>query len=328
MNASTLPHVVVVVLNWNGAADTLECLASLQLSSYGSFRVLVVDNGSTDDSVQRLRGAYPDLWLLETGSNLGFAGGNNVGIRAALAAGSDVVLLLNNDTTVASDWLEAFAEAARTLPAGSVLGGKIFYQSDPATIWHFGARWDRQLCRFNLIGRGTHESLWPDIEEADLIIGCCMWLPRGTIEAVGLLEESFYLNYEETDWCSRAQRAGFSLFSVPGAKVWHKISASFRGRPHNAYFVFRNRRLWVERQFSGAERSRVLRLLVYPDESRMRRKYWLRQLQRGIYALAGRKLSAEAAEKLQFARAALAGVADYRAGRFGDCPDWVRGRKG
>lgn len=326
MKASTLPRVVIVVLNWNGAADTIECVASINASSYPHYRVLVVDNGSTDDSVPRLRSAFPALWLMETGANLGFAGGNNVGIRAALDAGCDAVILLNNDTTVAADWLEAFVQAAQTLPPGSVLGGKIFYTSAPQTIWHFGARWDAERCRFNLIGRGTPGSQWSAIEAVDLVIGCCMWLPRTTIDAVGLLEEDFYLNYEETDWCSRARRAGFSLFSVPGVQVWHKISASFKGRPHNAYFIFRNRRLWVERQFSGEEQKRVMRLLVLPDERRARRKYWLRRLQRGLYRLVGRQLPDEAAEKLQLARAALAGISDYRAGRFGDCPDWVRGK--
>lgn len=326
MKLANIPQVVVVVLNWNGAADTLECLASLNTSSYPSFRILVVDNGSSDDSVPRLLAAHPGLWLLETGSNLGFAGGNNVGIRAALAAEADIVLLLNNDTTVAPDWLERFVDASRTLPEGSVLGAKICYSGEPETIWHFGARWNEQLCRFQLMGRGAHEAQWPDVERADLIIGCCMWLPRGTIEAVGLLEEAFYLNYEETDWCSRARRVGFSLYSIPRVKVWHKISASFLGRPHNAYFVFRNRRLWVERQFEGDERLRVLRLLVYPDEARIRRKYWLRRLQGWLYRLVGRDLPAEAAGKLMFARAALAGVADYRQRRFGDCPEWVMGK--
>jgi GT2 family glycosyltransferase len=324
MNLSTLPQVVVIVLNWNGADDTLECLASLKKSSYPHVKILVVDNGSTDNSVELLRNAYPDLWLIKTGANLGFAGGNNVGIRAALAGGCDVVVLLNNDTTVAPDWLDEFARVAQTHPAGSVLGAKIFYTGKPSTIWHFGGSWDKDRCRYVLLGRGESDTQWSSVEKVDLIIGCCMWLPRTTIEAVGLLEEAFFLNYEETDWCCRALRAGFPLYSVPRAKVWHKISASFKGRPHNAYFIFRNRRLWVDRQFSGSERERILRRMVYPEERRFLRKYWLRLIQKNIYRFFGRKLPDAVAEKLQFARAALAGVADYRAGRFGDCPDWVK----
>lgn len=327
MNVSNLPHVVVIVLNWNGASDTIECLETIKQSSYPNFEVAVVDNGSTDNSVERLRSAYPDLWLIETGANLGFAGGNNVGMRAALAAGCDVIVLLNNDTTVAADWLDSFVSAAETLPMGSILGGKIFYASQPSTIWHFGAHWDPLLCRFNLLGRGCQETKWTSVEAVDLIIGCCIWMPRAAIEAVGFLEEAFYLNYEETDWCSRARRSGFSLFSVPRVKVWHKISASFKGRPHNAYFIFRNRRLWVERSFQGSERKRVLRHMVYPEEIRILRKYWLRRLQKGIYHLMGLQLPDQAAEKLQLAKAALAGVSDYHAGRFGDCPDWVREKR-
>jgi len=324
MNELNLPHVVVIVLNWNGVDDTIECIASIKLSNYPHFEIMVVDNGSTDGSAALLRSVYPDLWLIETGANLGFAGGNNVGMRAALAAECDVVVLLNNDTTVAPDWLDSFVQAAQTLPAGSILGGQIFYASQPSTIWHFGARWDASRCRFNLLGRGGLESQWQSIEAVDLIIGCCIWLPRPTIETVGLFEEAFYLNYEETDLCFRARRSGFSLYSVPGVKIWHKISASFKGRPHNAYFIFRNRRLWIDRQFHGNERKCVLKSIVYPEERRVRRKYLLRQIQKSFYRLIGRQLPVQAAEKLQFARAALAGVADYRAGRFGDCPDWVR----
>lgn len=331
MNTSPLPHtlpyIIVIVLNWNGAEDTIDCLASVKLSTYPNYKILVVDNGSTDNSVERILSIYPNLWLIETGANLGFAGGNNVGMRAALAEGCDVVVLLNNDTTVAPDWLEAFIQAAQNLPTGSILGGKIFYASQPSTIWHFGAIWDEPLCRFKIIGRGCQEEKWPSIEIVDLIIGCCIWMPSPTIQAVGLLEEAFFLNYEETDWCFRARRSGFSLYSVPDAKVWHKISASFKGRPHNAYFVFRNRRLWIDRQFQGIERERILKIAVYPEERKIRRKYWLRLLQKNVYRLVGRQLPDQTAEKLQFAHAALAGVTDYHAGRFGDCPDWVRSKQ-
>jgi len=324
MNVPSLPYIVVIVLNWNGANDTIECVASIKLSSYPNIDIMVVDNGSTDGSVALLQSNYPDLWLIETGVNLGFAEGNNVGMRAAIAAGCDVVVLINNDTTVAPDWLDSFVRAAHSLPAGSILGGKIFYASQPSSIWHFGGRWDRDLCRYDLLGRGDDDSLWSSVESVDLIIGCCMWIPRATLEAVGFLEKDFFLNYEETDWCCRARRAGFSLYSIPDVRVWHKISASFKGRPHNAYFIFRNRRLWVDRQFAGNEKMRVLRCMVYPVEARIRWKYRLRKLQHALYRLIGRQLSAEAIEKLQFARAALAGIADYRAGRFGDCPDWVK----
>jgi GT2 family glycosyltransferase len=150
-----------------------------------------------------------------------------------------------------------------------------------------------------------------------------MWIPRSTIEAVGLLEEAFFLNYEETDWCFRARRLGFPLFSVPTAQIWHKISASFKSRPHNTYFIFRNRRLWLDRQFPENERKRILRTSIVPEEARTRRKFLFRSIQKKLYRVIGRTFPPEKAEKLKNAAAALEGLADYKAGRFGNCPDWI-----
>lgn len=321
----TDPRVAVLVLNWNGAEDTLACLASLRQTTYANCALVVIDNGSEDDSVARIRAAYPEVTLLETGANLGFAGGNNVGLRWALGQRFDVAVLLNNDTTVAPDWLAQFAAAAERLPAGSVLGAKILRADAPDRIWHFGARWDAEACRFIKLGQGEPDDACTEVLPVDQIIGCCMWLPRASLEAVGLLEESYFLNYEETDWCFRARRAGIRLYSVPGARVWHKVSASFSGEAHNAYFVFRNRRLWIERQFAGTERERVLARMALPDERKASRKRLFYRGWRALCTLAGRRLPARIEERLAVCEAALAGIADYRTRRFGNPRTWRRG---
>ncbi len=326
MTVPTMPHVIVIVLNWNGADDTIACVASLRKSNYPHFEILVVDNGSTDNSAARIKNVYPDLWMIETGINLGFAGGNNAGITAALQTDARIIVLLNNDTTVDPRWLAAFADEAQRRPSGSVLGGKIFYFDNPEVIWHFGALWDSKACRLKLIGRGDDSHSWQQVEPVDHIIGCCMWIPRTTFETVGLLEEAFFLNYEETDWCFSARKLGFSLFSVPTVLIWHKISASFKSRPHNTYFIFRNRRLWLDRQFTADERKRILRIAILPEEARARRKYFLRRLQKIMYRAIGLSYPTEKAEKLKNAAAALEGLADYKAGRFGNCPDWILNR--
>src|ERR1041385_7762298 len=108
----SVPSVAVILVNWNGKSDTLECLRSLEQDTYRLKRVIVVDNGSTDDSVEAIRRAHPLTNVIETGTNLGFTGGNNVGIRYALSSGSDYVFLLNNDTTVAPDAVQALVDAA------------------------------------------------------------------------------------------------------------------------------------------------------------------------------------------------------------------------
>ncbi|MBB5017054.1 hypothetical protein HNQ59_000316 [Chitinivorax tropicus] len=316
-------RVAIVILNWNGRADTIACVESVLANDHENFFVVVADNGSTDDSVRALRQQFPHITLVENGDNLGFAAGNNRGIEAALAAGAEVVVLLNNDTIVAPDWLSNLADAANQLAPGSVLGAKIFYSQQPEVIWHFGAHWQADKSRFQILGRGQTDHQWPDLQPVDMIIGCCMWIPRDTLQKVGLLEPSFFLNYEETDWCWRAKQAGVTCYSVPQAHLWHKISASFVGKPHNAYFIFRNRLLWLERQFSGLEYLRHYCRMALSEHLKIRRKLALRLLQIQLLKLLGKQPATQVAEKVAFYRAALMGVQDYRARRFGNCPPQV-----
>ena len=138
----TEPRVAVIVLNWNGREDTLECLRSIRSIAYSNFGVIVVDNGSTDGSVAAIRASQPSVEVIDTGENLGFAGGNNVGIRRALELGADYVLLLNNDTVVDPGLLRAFVAAAALHPEAGAFGAKIYFHSEPTRIWYAGARWE------------------------------------------------------------------------------------------------------------------------------------------------------------------------------------------
>src|SRR5688572_19863302 len=150
-------RVVVVVLNWNGGDDTLECLASLRHLRYTNVHTIVVDNGSSDESVANIGTAFPEIPLIQTGVNLGYAGGNNVGIRAALATGAEYVLLLNNDTVVDPDCVDAFVEAARAHPEGALFGAKIYYHQEPDCIWYAGARWAPEISQFFHVGNGERD---------------------------------------------------------------------------------------------------------------------------------------------------------------------------
>src|SRR5436190_7401977 len=138
------PSVAVIVLNWNGRDDTLACLESLAGLNYDNFQVMVVDNGSTDGSVGAIRPRFPGVEIIETGRNLGFAEGNNVGIRLALDRGMDYVFLLNNDTVVDPSLLSELVAAAERCPEGGIFGAQILYHSDPLKIWFAGARWDEE----------------------------------------------------------------------------------------------------------------------------------------------------------------------------------------
>ena len=324
-DAIRLPRVAVVVVNWNGLRDTLACLDSLARSDYPALDIVVVDNGSEDGSAAAIRERYPGVRVLEAGENLGFAEGNNRGVALARERGAEVVFLLNNDATVAPDCLSSLARAARELPAGSVLGTKIFYQDQPERIWHFGSLWDRKACRLRPVASDDPGRNWTERLRVDHVIGCAMWIPCDLVRRIGLFDQRFFLNYEETDFCFRAARAGACLYSVPDAHVWHRVGASFRTSAHLTYFLERNRLLWIEKNFRGAGRWQVLLRRQAPDMLGMLLKIVRRSLECAVYALVG------ARDRLDYKRyklrAGLAGVlgwVHYCRRRFGDCPPAVK----
>ena len=315
------PRVTVVVLNWNRKEDTCECLDSLFESAYPSYNIVVVDNGSTDGSVDLLRRRYASAALLALETNVGFAAGNNRGIEVALRQGAEVVFLLNNDTTVAPDCLMNLARAARELPKDSVLGPKILYYDRPETVWHFGSRWDQKALELTAVARNEPSERWAQRLRVDHIIGCAMWIPRRALEKVGMFDERFFLNYEETDWCFRAARAGIPLFVIPDATVWHKISSSFSSSAQMVYFLERNRLLWIEKNFSGLQRWRLVARKEIPPKVKLLARLLRRCLAYGLFFLARRRSKLEYyGRRVRLNYAAVLGWCHYLIRRFGDCP--------
>ena len=214
-----MKRVGIVVLNWNGWQDTLACVASLQTLTYGNFEILVVDNGSTDDSVEQIKEAFPTETLLQTGVNLGFGGGCNVGIRHALALGLDYVWLINSDATVDPGALAALVRVAEQNQAlGSV--GSVLYEADlPSQVQLWGGG------RVNLwLGRSNHCVVPGPVS---FISGASMLLRRVALEQVGLFDEaSFFMYWEDTDLGYRLRQAGWQLAVADDSHIWHKQSAS------------------------------------------------------------------------------------------------------
>ena len=261
MATKTHPFIIIIILNWNGKEDTLECLVSAKKFDYSNYEIVVVDNGSVDGSVDAISKQYPDVTLLQTGENLGYAGGNNVGISWALEQKADYILLLNNDTIVAADLLSAFVNAANILPTGSVLGAKIFFYDKPDTLWFAGGRWRNESNSFEHIGCGQLDGIEFNHKlEVDYITGCALFADAGTFKEIGLLDDAFFLTYEETDWCYRARAKGHRCIVIPEAKLWHKISSSFGGAdsPLVNYFMTRNKLLWAKKHLSFLIRMKLL----------------------------------------------------------------------
>ena len=212
-------RVAIVVLNWNGWQDTLACIASLQATTYADFRIVLVDNSSTDGSVDHFQRALPSIELLRTGANLGFGGGCNVGIRHALAQGAEFVWLINSDATVDPGALSALVRVADQNPLAGAIGSVLF-DADAVTrvqLWGGG--------RVGLwLGRSVHRQAPGPI---DFVSGASVLLRSAALKQVGQFDEaSFFMYWEDTDLGFRLRKAGWKLAVAEDSKIWHKQSTS------------------------------------------------------------------------------------------------------
>jgi GT2 family glycosyltransferase len=221
------PRVTCVVLNWNGAEDTIPCLDALGRSSYPVPTVVVVDNGSTDDSVERIRTAHPQIRLIEAGRNLGFAGGNNLGIRYALTQQADYVWLLNNDTDPDAGALAALIEKARSDQRIGAVSSICYYADDPSTVQAWAG------ARINLwIGYGKISTVPRPDHWFHSVYGASMLVSADALRDAGLLDEGFFHYWEESEFSLRLLKRGWRLAAAPESRVLHKVAGSTgRGNP-------------------------------------------------------------------------------------------------
>ncbi len=241
--------VYILILNWNGWQDTVECVESCWKLEYPNYKIVVVDNGSNDGSEDRLRERFKDTAIIQTGANLGFAGGNNIGIRYALDHGAEFVWLLNNDTVVDPAALNELVKVAESESSIGMVGSKIMKYSEPAVIDFAKGSIDYQTGTARHIGRGENDvGQYDNLTETDYITGCSLFVKKEVLAKVGLMPEEYFLYYEETDWCLRARRKGYKICCAPHSKVFHKVHSSTQ-KTHGAflYYITRNRLFFLEK---------------------------------------------------------------------------------
>ena len=218
------PKVACVILNWNGWQDTIECLHAIENISYRNIQIIVVDNGSTNDSIAKIRSAYPGVLLLESGKNLGFAGGNNVGIREALKQGAEYIWLLNNDTQPEKNALAALVAKALTDPKIGAVASVTYYADVPTAVEAWGG------ARVNLwIGYGRNSTVPRADTWFDSLNGTSLLVSSRAIEDIGLLDEGFFLYWEDTEFCLRLRKSGWRIAAAENSRVLHKVNASTGG---------------------------------------------------------------------------------------------------
>lgn len=227
-----MKHVTVIVLNWNGWRDTLACIASLQKLNYSNFELTVVDNGSSDGSQSQIEAQAPGIKVLQTGANLGFGGGCNVGIRQAIEQGADYVWLINSDATVDANALTELVRVADSRPAVGAVGSVLYEADRPEQVQVWGGG------KVNFWGALSRHQVSP--ARLDFVSGASMLLRREALVQVGLFDDRiFFMYWEDSDLCFRLRRAGWRLAVAEKSRVWHKLSASLGqgSRQLDAYFT-------------------------------------------------------------------------------------------
>lgn len=252
----------IVILNFNGVKDTLECIASLIKSDNKGFKqkILVVDNASHDNSVSIIKKQFPDVIVVENKINKGFSGGMNSGIVCAISNEVDYVLLLNNDTIVDAKMIQELFNQSEEDLRNFIVSPKIYFTKGSEyhkdrykkedlgkVIWYAGAIMDWA----NVIGyhRGVDEVDHGQYENAtkiDFASGCCMLIRKDAFDTIGLLDDKYFLYYEDSDFSERVRRAGYNIIYAPKAVLWHKNagSAGGSGSALQDYYITRNRMLF------------------------------------------------------------------------------------
>lgn len=238
----------IVIVNWNNKDVLLDCLGSLDKCGYLSSCLLVVqDNGSRDGSVEVVRKKFPEVKIVKSGENLGYAEGNNRGIREVMKEGAGFVFILNPDTLVRKGCIERLVEVMEKNPDVGVAGPTIL---DPeGKIWSRGGYIDRKRYSGGLIGLGEKDKREKNgIRDVDYISGTAMMVRREVFEKVGLFYPGYFIYYEDVELCVRARGAGYRSVFVPAARIDHKESSSFgKASPAHSYYMARNHLLFVER---------------------------------------------------------------------------------
>jgi GT2 family glycosyltransferase len=299
--------VSIIILHLNDQSALRACLRSCQSIQYDNYEIIIIENGSfVPLELDELRGLAGHVsQIIKSPINVGYAKGNNLGIRAALDHGSDYVMLLNDDTEVAPNFLTILVGVGNDNDHVGALGPCIYYFDEPERIWFAGARFDHHTCQVvdAPYGRVEQEGQ-PMVFASDWLTGCCMLMKRRVIDTVGLLDERFFIYWEDVDWGLRLHASGLRNMVVPSANIWHKISVTMGGMdsPRRVYHKTRSHLL-----FARLHAPHSLPIL-------------LKDLLRDITWLLVKSSDRERFRKV---RAYLAAMKDHTLGRTGRGPEWL-----
>ncbi len=225
------PSVAIILVNWNGFDFSVACLESLRKVDFPDFKVILVDNASKNQEGERLKIQFPEIELIQSESNLGFAGGNNLGMKKALFDGYTHVLLLNNDTEVAPDFLGKMLLKLNSNSNVALVQPMILFHHRPDQIWSAGGKWNSFLGRAITLGdRKLKANYLIKSEFLDWATGCCMLIKREALVEVGLLNDSYFTYFEDVDWSLRFVEQGYQISFAAEAEIYHHAGASSKSK--------------------------------------------------------------------------------------------------
>lgn len=247
------PFVIVVIPNYNLINDLAECLDSIKISNYDNLLTIVVDNGSTDDSLKVLKESYPWVKMIRSEENLGYAGALNLGLRQGLSLGGEYFLAMNNDTIVPPDMIRQLVNVMESDQNLGMSAPKVLYYDDPKITFSLGDKIYPLLPVPVRFGRKKKDKKHAEgVLEFDYLFGCALFIRRELVEKIGLFDTSYFMFFEDADYCRRARLAGFKLGRVLDASLLHKASLSVkRQRPLMVYLRARNRSRFYRRYKHG-----------------------------------------------------------------------------
>jgi GT2 family glycosyltransferase len=301
------PKVSIIIVHLKDVTNLIDCLGSLNKIIYPNFEIVIVHNGSKStalttqlDSVNKyIKG------IINTKFNLGYARANNIGIKEAIRGGTDYILLLNDDTVVSPNFLNSLVDMAEKNSDIAILGPLIYYYDEPERIWFAGAKFKRETCQ--VIARRSDEidaSLYTKAIDSDYITGCSLLANRKILDKIGLLDERFFLYWEDVDWGLRVKKNNQKNAIILSSKIWHKVSVS-TGGPNSALKVYHKTRshlLFHNIHITGTNAQLMMKFgrdiswLLFKSDDR---------------------------DRFRKAMAYLAAIKDYYLGRTGKGPKWL-----
>ncbi|MDC6365641.1 MULTISPECIES: glycosyltransferase family 2 protein [Flavobacteriaceae] len=279
------PLVSIITINYNESKVTLDMLASLRHLTYGNYEVIVVDNASPDDNPDVIKENFPEVILIKSNENLGFAGGNNLGTKEAKG---EFLLFVNNDTELPPNFIEPLVGTLQKDETIGMVSPKIKFHWDSSLIQYAGyTPMNHWTIRNNSIGYHQKDDGRFDKEgETESIHGAAMMVPRRVVDEVGMMTEVYFLYYEEHDWAEMIKRAGYKIYYQPKSYILHKESLSTgKVSPLKTYYISRNRIVFARRNFKPEQLFVSLLFQVFVSIPKNSLKYLFKKQYKHLKAL-------------------------------------------